>query len=495
MFGQHAMQPTGSFGREPNVQPAEVCFKKSRTGRSGPTDRALSDSRGHRAPREFRGGVKHRVGGHLMDHLAGRPGSCDEQAKRCHRTNGRRAMVDPLHVLEHLRAVLAECFHLGSHQVPNHLGKVRPVVLGFQQFQQPRARDAAEHLFDPRLQQRITKLGELAQSLIDRLNFVVDHLPFTFAKQIQRRSRLSGHSGADQRVHAEQSPADRVETVMDGLGQSFALVLPPESDFLHDHQIWYRRPVVVLGDLLHQHEVRDFLKLHTATFDLTEIRRHARLWIQHAAQRTAQRPQFDLMKMQGRDVVFEVSRSVGQVFNLPVLSGQVGNLPHIKRQPILLRRAAVGRGEVNELRSHSGLLAEGPQPDRPIRFVIREQHLIEDHEHRFVFLGRFAKELFDGRVVVLLLRQHGDEHIGAAADVIGSFPIHAHVAVDVGSVEDQQIGRRGLAGPPKQAMLWMIFERRVCGRPLMQLKSAKDRIQVVPLVESRWHQADGVLRP
>ena len=47
-----------------------------------------------------------------------------------------------------------------------------------------------------------------------------------------------------------------------------------------------------------------------------------------------------------------------------------------------------------------------------------------------------AKKLFDGGVVVFLLRQHCDEHIGATANIVRAFPIHARVAVDVWSVED-----------------------------------------------------------
>ena len=112
-------------------------------------------------------------------------------------------------------------------------------------------------------------------------------------------------------------------------------------------------------------------------------------------------------------------------------------MPHIERQPILFGRSTIGWGEIDKLRLNPGLLAKRPQPNRPVGFVVGQQHLVEDHQHGFVFLGRLAEELFDRRIVVFLLSQHRDQHIGTAANVVGSFPVHADITVDVGRVEDQ----------------------------------------------------------
>ena len=80
----------------------------------------------------------------------------------------------------------------------------------------------------------------------------------------------------------------------------------------------------------------------------------------------------------------------------------------VERQTQLFGGAAVGGGDVEQLGGDAGLAAERLQPQRPVVLVLGELALVEDHDHRLVLRGRLAKELLDGGVVVLLLREHGD---------------------------------------------------------------------------------------
>ena len=141
------------------------------------------------------------------------------------------------------------------------------------------------------------------------------------------------------------------------------------------------------------------------------------------------------------------------------------------------------------------LLAEGADPLRPVRFVLRQQTLIEHQQDRFVLTRCLAKEFLDGGIVVLLLREDRDQHIGTAANVVGTGPVDAGIAVDIGSVEDQQIGRSLVALANEQPVEALFDQRLLRPGPLAEYEAGKDRLQVVRLAEAPRHQAGRVLGP
>ena len=101
---------------------------------------------------------------------------------------------------------------------------------------------------------------------------------------------------------------------------------------------------------------------------------------------------------------------------------------------------------------------------RPVVRVGLQLALVEHHDDRLVGLDRRAEELLDGGVVVLLLRQHGHQHVGRLADRPGPLPVDRHVGIDVGRIEQQEPRRDRVAHAPEEAVLGRILER-VVGRP------------------------------
>ena len=123
----------------------------------------------------------------------------------------------------------------------------------------------------------------------------------------------------------------------------------------------------------------------------------------------------------------------------------------VDRQSKLLGRAAIVRNHIDQFRRGAGFFAEGGQPAGPEIAVRLEIALIEEDDDRLVGLGGGAEELFDGGVVVFLLREDRHEHVGRLADGLGAGPIHQRVGIDVGRIEHQQPRRHALAAPPEKA--------------------------------------------
>ena len=120
--------------------------------------------------------------------------------------------------------------------------------------------------------------------------------------------------------------------------------------------------------------------------------------------------------------------------------------------------------------------------------------LIENDEDEFVLCGGSTEKFLDRRIVVFLLSQHGDEHVGRAADLVGPVPVDSRVAVDVRRVEHQQVGRHVIAGSPEQNVLSDFFKSRVGRGPVPQFEVGKDGLQFPRLLKADRHQADGMFR-
>ena len=109
------------------------------------------------------------------------------------------------------------------------------------------------------------------------------------------------------------------------------------------------------------------------------------------------------------------------------------------------RREVVGGG-VDGQRRDAGLGGERRQPAGDPLALLRPRDHVEDHDHRLPGRRGGAEEIAHGGVVVLLLREHGDEHVAGVANQLRPLPVFAQRAVDVGRVEEHEPGRLAAAG-------------------------------------------------
>jgi len=261
--------------------------------------------------------------------------------------------------------------------------------------------------------------------------------------------------------------------------------VPPVADFVDQHAAGQRGPRHP-GHLARRERRRRARKLAGRRADRAQVGAHAVLRVQDPAHRPAERADLDRVEVQGGQLAAEIDRSFGRL--APVA-------PHpVKRQTQPRRRRPIIRHHVDQLRPGPGLVAEGRQPAGPDLGVGLELALVENHHDRLVGLHGGAEELFHRRVVVLLLREHGQHHVGGAADGPGPLPVDRHVAVDVGGVEHQQARRQGLAATPEEAILRGVFQRVVGRLPRAKLEPLEEPPQDRRIVDSRRHQADRVAR-
>ena len=150
-----------------------------------------------------------------------------------------------------------------------------------------------------------------------------------------------------------------------------------------------------------------------------------------------------------------------------------------KRQANRLCPLAVIWGKIDELWVQAGFSAKRVQPERPVRFIIGEFHLIEHNQCRLVLVRRLAKELLHRRIVIFLLRQDCDEHIGSLPDRIRALPIHRCVAVNIRGIENHQIRRNRFIRSPEQTVLGMVCQRLIAVAPGTQCECGKQRVQIV----------------
>ena len=222
-----------------------------------------------------------------------------------------------------------------------------------------------------------------------------------------------------------------------------------------------------------------------------QVRRHAPPPIEHARDGAAETADLDGVEVQRGQVVAQARGR--QPPRVGLRARPLARHKAIERQPQALGRPAIVRGRVDQLRLRPGLLAERRQPRRPGRMVFFPVAEVENHQDRLIGLHRGAEKLLDGRIVVFLLRQHGDQDVGGLADRPGALPIDRHVGIDVGRVEEQEPrGHQGPA-PPIETVLRGVLQRIVRGMPGVQGERREQPRQQRRVVLSRRHEADGML--
>ncbi len=186
-------------------------------------------------------------------------------------------------------------------------------------------------------------------------------------------------------------------------------------------------------------------KSAAARADPMQISRHAAPGIEHAAHRPAKGADLDGIEP-------ERSQFVSQIDGPGDRLAAVGAYA-IKRQAQLLGGVAIVRDHVHQLRGGADLVAECGQPLRPIIGVGRKIALVKEHEDRFVGLGGQAEKPLYGRVVVFLLREHGQQNVGRLADGLRPRPVHLYVGIHVRSIQKQQARRHARTHAPIQHIL------------------------------------------
>jgi hypothetical protein len=108
-----------------------------------------------------------------------------------------------------------------------------------------------------------------------------------------------------------------------------------------------------------------------------------------------------------------------------------GDLPRVGGDRVVRRRVDRGRRDPRL----GGKRLEPAGEPLPLG---RPHDHVEDHDHGLAGGGRRREELAHGGVVVFLLGQDGDEHVGGVADEFRAMPVFPQRAVDVGCVEHDQ---------------------------------------------------------
>ena len=209
--------------------------------------------------------------------------------------------------------------------------------------------------------------------------------------------------------------------------------------------------------------------------------------IEHAAQGPAKRADLDGVEVQRRQLVSE--------------NGRRGERPAavaadlVERQLPLAGRRTVQRDHVDQFRLGPGLARKGLQPERPVVAVPLHVALVEDRHNRLVGLHRLAKELLDGRIIVFLLGEHGDEHVGHLPDGPRPLPIHQGIGIHVRRIQEQEPRRHVPADPPEEQVLRALLERIVGRLPGHEPETLENPFQLRRIAEAGRHQADRVLCP
>ncbi len=318
----------------------------------------------------------------------------------------------------------------------------------------------------PTCGQSLQLVEQLLHGQHDRRPF----LPLEGGNGIRRRSGQGvpggphgpGHAAAHRSVKTVNPPRPRLPRIV-----------PPATDLLDQHACRQRGP----ADARHlrgRQRGSGRSELGGRRADRLQVSRQAVPRIEHLAERPAERSNLDGVEMQCRQVVAEIRlprRDVGRANT---------RFHRIERQPQLVGGLAIIGNHVYQLRPRSGVLAERRQPLRPVIAIGLQVTLVEHDDDRLLGLDGRAKELLHRRVVVLLLGQHGHQHVGRLANRPGALPIHRHVGIHVRRIQQQQPRRHRRAHAPKQAVLRRIVQRIVRRLPGAERKRLEQPLQASP---------------
>ena len=152
------------------------------------------------------------------------------------------------------------------------------------------------------------------------------------------------------------------------------------------------------------------------------------LGIGHHAHRAGHCLPFDAVEVAGREPLLE--RLVGTA------GREFGK--RMQRDPARLGGVKIVRSGIDRRRRDARLGGKRGQPAGDPLPLPRPVHHVEDDDHRFASDRGGREEVADRGVVVLLLCEHGDDHIGGVANEFGPVPVLAERAVDVGGIENDE---------------------------------------------------------
>lgn len=138
---------------------------------------------------------------------------------------------------------------------------------------------------------------------------------------------------------------------------------------------------------------------------------------------------------------------------------------------------------------------ESHQPFGPEFLVQGELAAIENDEDALSLDGPFSEELPDCGIVVFLLGQDGDQDVGCLSDAVGPLPIDGGIAIDVGSVEEEEVGGEVFDFAGEEEVFFFLQEWGGRSFPGVQLESGKEALEIVPVRKACRYETDGMFRP
>ena len=281
---------------------------------------------------------------------------------------------------------------------------------------------------------------ELLQGVIEVIDGGEDDVAFRFDVGGEGIGEFSAPLRVGPAHGNHQSFADGVIKFVNGAGPAFAALTPPASNRLDDQPGGDGGPVLNANELADGQAMGELNEFAAAMLNLFQIAGEASFGIEEEFERAFQGCTFDLIEVEPGDFFDERNRGLFCGGGSGFKTRGTGPLTTKEGESILLGGGTVVGSEVDADWIDAGFLLKGLEPAGPIFLIERKLAPIEDNEDAFAFESSLAEELFDGGIVVFLLSQDGDENVGALTDPSRPFPVDRGIAIDIGGIEEEEVG-------------------------------------------------------